>query len=856
MIMAVAALPGTAHAQIEIVYRLGGEAHVITGTQYGRPVYSQNGSVVPAAGRGQWEIRPIESFAAPLGTLEVYYHFQPWLRFSQIQRAGKVEVYYALSFRPEETTKDLYCVAAWEMDGQVVEISVRAFPDVQAGRTESLWGQMAIKTSDRRGFLRAYLLQGGKSLRAVGKRDLEFASFRAALDRGDVAAATAWMRDMGSDRALPQFLFEQITRAGNAELLDLALTGAGAKHAKRDDGKSNLLAAAETGREECVALLLRRGADPNAFDDQHGSALSRAVRAESPAVVQTLLAGGADPKHFAWNDYSEPMRVAFDTGNVQIIKLLLDQGLKMPDGINATGYFTRAVEKGQIELASLLLERVQKRDALLQEPVLLAAALNADVPMLELLVTAGAKLDATGRKGENAIMGAAYAGDQESIAILQEAGASLTARDKSNRTAAAWALMARRGALAVKLAKEAPLSGLAASRLLHDAVLVRNGELVTLLLAQNATLDLAADDCDDVLAEIIRTGNLPVLTRALSRGLDVNRTCYGDWNLAGLAQRHRQAQVTAILETQAGHTLIARLPPVAKLPLDVFKRDPGLAPADFGEESHNGEAQVDVYVDAEGVPRVPMVRSASNEKIGHAALANILGWRFNRLAEKSKPWRRVIVPISFSVADLGHERAFGSWEVDEYPVFKPKASELPDQQDKNPEITSAAWMRFTVSASGTVVSPQVLSATTPNSEEQALGMVRTWEFYPAKINHNEVAFEEQGVVLLPAGLFVQPNTWIYLGKEKIEPEHIAGYKSFKPDKDLDAELRRTIILLKFMVDRRGIPKQVTVLGTQDSKYAKKAVQMCLELRFKPVVIKGAETEYPLTLVLAYGNGAE
>lgn len=49
-------------------------------------------------------------------------------------------------------------------------------------------------------------------------------------------------------------------------------------------------------QQECVTLLLRAGADPNAFDTVGSSPLHRAIRNRCAGVVRVLLAGGADPR--------------------------------------------------------------------------------------------------------------------------------------------------------------------------------------------------------------------------------------------------------------------------------------------------------------------------------------------------------------------------------------------------------------------------------------------------------------------------------------------------------------------------------------------------------------------------------
>src|ERR1022692_1369882 len=85
---------GVAHAQVELVYRVDGQAHVITGTERGRLIYIMDGKMHPPAGSGEWEIRPADTFAEPLGSLDVSYYFQPWLRQPALERDEKIELCY------------------------------------------------------------------------------------------------------------------------------------------------------------------------------------------------------------------------------------------------------------------------------------------------------------------------------------------------------------------------------------------------------------------------------------------------------------------------------------------------------------------------------------------------------------------------------------------------------------------------------------------------------------------------------------------------------------------------------------------------------------------------------------------
>jgi len=811
-------------------------------------VYRDGGKTVPVATGGQWEIRPAAEFAKPRGYVDLSYYFQPANRLGNAESVGKVEVDYQLSFHAEESTTDLYYVAGWEVDGRLTEVTVRRLMNVESGNVAWKPGFLSIKTTDSHGFLRVYVMQDGKSLCSVAPAEMEFVAVRAAIDAGDVAAVTNWLNGPGRNRSLPRSLFLPIARLGDAALLELALSGPGAKHVKGDEGRSLLLATAETGRENCVILLLRLGVSANAAGGDDRTALARAVLAGSKPVVLALLAAGADPERYSGSDFNRTREGAFKSGNAELTKLLLDRGLKMPDAGELEDYFLDAVQNGQVDMVGLILQRAKNPRPLLNRPVLLLAALHSDHAMLKLLLGAGTKPNVPGPKGETAIMDAAYVGDAEAVALLKEAGASLTLSDPENHTAAGWALKGGHSDLALELLKQAPLSDPAASRLLQDAVAANQPELVAVSLAQGASVELATGDVDAVLAGIIRAGNLQVLDRALERGVDVSRVICRDWNLAGLAQRYHQPEVTAFLTKRAGHPPEVHQPVAVKLPVQIFSRGPLPNAAETGDGSPNGEAQVDVYIDADGVPFAPLLRSASNEKVGRASLANIIQWRFNKISNPGRPWRRIAVPLEFSAVN-SVDRVHSGWDIDERPALKDPGTVT----DTATQVRNAAWMRFTVSATGAVISPRVLSVTSPGLEDAALRQVSQLKFYPARQNQTNVAYEQEGVLLLPAGVMISPNRFTCLGRENIELEIKVG-SSFDPHlKDLDATQSRAMVLATMVVDVKGSVKQVNFIGSPAPQYAKQARKLCDALQFKPLVINEAATETSAIFALVFGR---
>src|SRR5665213_3287943 len=92
------ALAAVASAQVELVYKLGGEEHVVAGFRGGRPVYDIGDKFVPVSGEGQWEIRPAADFAKAQGLVEASFHFQLVNRKAQPPGSDETEVFYQIDF--------------------------------------------------------------------------------------------------------------------------------------------------------------------------------------------------------------------------------------------------------------------------------------------------------------------------------------------------------------------------------------------------------------------------------------------------------------------------------------------------------------------------------------------------------------------------------------------------------------------------------------------------------------------------------------------------------------------------------------------------------------------------------------
>lgn len=224
-------------------------------------------------------------------------------------------------------------------------------------------------------------------------------------------------------------------------------------------------------------------------------------------------------------DGSTPLAWAVESQNPDMVRLLLAQGARAHGvGVPALAPLMIACEYGNVAMLDALLAagadpRVARDDGI--TPLALCAG-SASPQILARLIKAGAAVDAPDVRGQTPLMHAAAHGRVDNIALLQQRGADINRRTQQGFTPLFFALksgkpeaplavlaaggdadyVAPDGTSAVQLAMYQKDYGFAARmiergadlkacdrqghRLLHAAVLVRQPQLVQLLLAKGA----------------------------------------------------------------------------------------------------------------------------------------------------------------------------------------------------------------------------------------------------------------------------------------------------------------------------------------------------------------------------------
>lgn len=214
-----------------------------------------------------------------------------------------------------------------------------------------------------------------------------------------------------------------------------------------------VIEAARRAYTGCVRVLLEKGADPNAAD-QNGSVLYQTVE-QSEAACLVLLEKGANPNQSAAHDPvydGKDMLLirAIDAGKKILVEKLLDYGAEInvadPSRIEFDTPLSAAVFCRNYDMVKLLLERgadpnlVSEEKPGCESPLFIAAYRESSPRMAELLVKHGAKFDWVRSDGWSMTHAAYHA--HEMLSYVLANGTDVNATEGRNWTAlmlAAWA---------------------------------------------------------------------------------------------------------------------------------------------------------------------------------------------------------------------------------------------------------------------------------------------------------------------------------------------------------------------------------------------------------------------------------
>lgn len=247
-------------------------------------------------------------------------------------------------------------------------------------------------------------------------------------------------------------------RAGNIQRVKALLNRGTNPNTKDANGMPLIMVAALYSDASMVQLLLDRGADPDAKNGDDATALI--LVAGDPAKARALVAKGANVNARSKQGRTPLMNAAAQDGAFESVKLLVDKGADVNAADRLPNFTTGGVGSTPLMLAArgidsratkYLLEHGANAKAADSAggTALLAAARQGSVANVQLLIAAGADVNAAPKdgffKGFTPLAWAASLDHPEMVELLIASGANVNAKDGLGYTPLTWAAMSETG---------------------------------------------------------------------------------------------------------------------------------------------------------------------------------------------------------------------------------------------------------------------------------------------------------------------------------------------------------------------------------------------------------------------------
>lgn len=183
--------------------------------------------------------------------------------------------------------------------------------------------------------------------------------------------------------------------------------------------QNRLYDAVRVGHTRMAERLIRWGADMEEVDHLGLTPLMLAVRHDHVPIVRMLLEHGADVHQPGPGD-NTPMMMAAANGSLPCMNLLHERGASLDNVLFSCVLHNRVrAAESVLNMGADVNESNE-----LGITALMAATMNANIPMLLLLISKGCRLDARDKYGNTALMYANRHGRHAIARILLRSGAS------------------------------------------------------------------------------------------------------------------------------------------------------------------------------------------------------------------------------------------------------------------------------------------------------------------------------------------------------------------------------------------------------------------------------------------------
>lgn len=182
---------------------------------------------------------------------------------------------------------------------------------------------------------------------------------------------------------------------------------------KDGNAMTPLMAAAKSGRENVVSLLLQKGADINAKHSERGyNAILFASVSGNLNTVKLILSKGANINDVGKNGDTPLMIAVLMANNIELVKYFIENGAainaKDNDGntplLHSLNMFSRNIDIIKLLLASGAdINATDKNNNIALMEVLTGQTTQQSIGIMELLIKSGIKVNAENKKGETAL---------------------------------------------------------------------------------------------------------------------------------------------------------------------------------------------------------------------------------------------------------------------------------------------------------------------------------------------------------------------------------------------------------------------------------------------------------------------